>query len=70
MTTETTHTLEPVRPEDYVTAAKPIGMCRACHHHTSAFCGRCTGIVLDERGMPADCGCDCREHLNGNERTS
>lgn len=55
---------KPIQPEDYATAEKPIGMCRACHHHTSAWIGSsCTAIVLDEQSVPVDCGCNCREHL-------
>lgn len=58
--------LEPIRPEDYATVEKPIGACRACHHHTSAWIGgACTAFVLDEQDVPRWCGCDCREHLNG-----
>lgn len=54
---------EPIRPEGYATAAKPIGVCRACHHHTSAFAGRCTAMVSGTEQLLVYCGCDCREHL-------
>jgi len=57
---------EPIRPEDYATADNPIGVCRSCQHHTSAWIGgSCTAVVLDGQGIPRDCGCNCREHLNG-----
>ena len=54
---------EPIRPEDYATAEKPIGMCRSCQHHTSAFAGRCTAMVPGVERLLTYCGCDCREHL-------
>jgi len=55
---------EPIRPEDYATTEKPIGVCRACEHHTSAWIGGgCTAFVLDGQGIPRWCNCDCREHL-------
>lgn len=54
---------EPIRPEDYATIEKPIGVCRACHHHTSAFCGRRTAMVPGVERLLTYCGCDCREHL-------
>lgn len=56
---------EPIKPEDYASAEKPIGMCRACGHHTSAFCGRCTMLVWPEGGMPTYCDCNCSAYLNG-----
>lgn len=55
---------EPIRPEDYATTANPIGACRVCHHHTSAWIGgACTAMVPDVERLLVYCGCDCREHL-------
>lgn len=56
---------EPIRPENYATAEKPIGVCCGCQHHTSAFAGRCTAMVPGDKRLLTYCGCDCREHLNG-----
>lgn len=56
---------EAIRPEDYAATERPIGMCRNCRHHTSAFCGACTAFILDDHGVPTWCGCDCRTYLSG-----
>lgn len=54
---------EPILPENYATAEKPIGMCRNCHHHTSAFAAGCTALVWPEGGLPIYCGCWCNKYL-------
>lgn len=59
------HQPKPVQPADWATVERPIGMCRKCGHHTSAYCGACTAFVMDARYFPAWCGCDCRAYLDG-----
>lgn len=56
-------TPEPVSPEDFATTEKPIGMCRDCGHHTSAFCGACTAFVVNTEGTFTFCGCNCQKFL-------
>ncbi len=45
--------------KDFATKEKPIGICPDCFHHTSAFAGRCTALVLDENDIPRMCNHDC-----------
>lgn len=51
--------------------ATPDGywMCAACGHHTSAYCGRCTALVLEADGRVGYCGCDCRVAAGGKPLT-
>lgn len=61
---------EPPAPQDYATAERPIGICRGCGHHTSAFCGACTVLVPHPEAVLAYCGHDCRLSFADPEETS